>query len=169
MWRVPRFQAHPPCHVTLLPHLFQNLVFTALGQPPLEMAIIVRFSYAAGTRQLNLHAFGQQGLCSCPGYAPIPAKLVTKITSGVYVELADLLAENLREQKSKPLTYLGGKLVVSPVRKQVVEITDILTWVGAFTIHSWVFCNAHPNRWLDLTQYKLLIMQTARQFPGPAW
>ena len=51
----------------------------------------------------------------------------------------------------------------------MVEITDILTWVQAFTIYAWVFCNAHPNRWQDLTRYKLLIMQTARQFPGPAW
>jgi len=37
-----------------------------------------------------------------PGYTPIPAKLVAKITSGVFVELADLLAENLRAQESKP-------------------------------------------------------------------
>ena len=136
--------------------------------------IIVRFSYR--------HRFLLPAPCNStfmpsvckafvvgPGYAPIPAKLVTKITSGVYVELADLLAENLREQKSKPHTYLDEKLVVSPARKRVVEITDILTWVKAFTIHAWVFCNAHPNCWQDLTQYKLLITQTVRQFPGPAW
>ena len=104
-----------------------------------------------------------------PGYVPIPAKLVAKITSGVFVELADLLAENLRAQESEPHTYLDGKLVVSPARKRVVEITDILTWVQAFTIYAWVFCNAHLNRWQDLTQCKLLIMQMACQFPGPAW
>ena len=86
-----------------------------------------------------------------------------------FVELADLLAENLRAQESEPHTYLDGKLVVSPARKRVVEITDILIWVQAFTIYAWVFCNAHLNRWQDLTQCKLLIMQTARQFPGPAW
>jgi len=51
----------------------------------------------------------------------------------------------------------------------VVEITNILNWVQASTIYAWVFSNTHRHRWQDLTQYKLLIMQRAHQFPGPAW
>ena len=149
-----------------------NPVFTALGQPPL-MAIstpptFVSPAWPAPGTSTFAPSVGKAFVVG-PGYAPIPAKLVAKITSGVFVELADLLAENLRAHESEPHTYLDGKLVVSPARKRVVEITDILTWVQAFTIYAWVFCNAHPNRWQDLTQYKLLIMQTARQFPGPAW
>ena len=149
-----------------------NPVFTALGQPPL-MAISTPSSFVspawpAPGNSTFVPSVGKAFVVG-PGYAPIPAKLVAKITSGVFVELADLLAENLRAQESEPHTYLDGKLVVSPARKRVVEITDILTWVQAFTIYAWVFCNAHPNRWQDLTRYKLLIMQTARQFPGPAW
>ena len=149
-----------------------NPVFTALGQPPL-MAISTPSSFIspawpAPGNSTFAPSVGKAFVVG-PGYAPIPAKLVTKITSGVFVELADLLAENLRAQESKPHIYLDGKLVVSPARKRVVEITDILTWVQAFTIYAWVFCNAHQNHWQDLTQYKLLIMQTARQFPGPAW
>ena len=35
-----------------------------------------------------------------PGYAPMAGKLVAKITSGTFVELADLLAENIRAQIS---------------------------------------------------------------------
>lgn len=45
-----------------------------------------------------------------PGYAPVPAELVKKITSGVFVELADFLAENLGAQESESHTYLDGKL-----------------------------------------------------------
>ena len=104
-----------------------------------------------------------------PGYAPIPRKLVAKITSGAFVELADLLAENIRAQEAEPHTYLDGKLLVAPSKKRVVEITDILTWIQAFTIYQWIFCSTYPSRWRNTTQYELLILQTASQFPGPAW
>ena len=60
-----------------------------------------------------------------PGYAPIPGKVVAKITSGAFVEFADLLAKNIRAQEAKPHTYLDGKLLVAPAKKGVVEITDI--------------------------------------------
>ena len=89
---------------------------------------------------------------------------MTKITSGTFVELA----ENIRAQKAEPHTYLDGKLLVAPAKK-VLEITDILTWIQAFTIYQWIFCSTYPSRWQDTTQYKLLILQTASQFPGPAW
>ena len=101
-----------------------------------------------------------------PGHSPIPEKLVTKIRTGKFVDLADLLAENLKAQESEPHTYLDGKLLVSSSKKRVQEITDIITWVEAFTIFSWIFCSAHPSRWQDPTQYKLLIIKTSRQFPG---
>ena len=54
-------------------------------------------------------------------------------------------------------------------KKRVREITDIVTWVEAFTEYMWIFCCSHPSRWQDRTQYKLLILQTTRQFSGKAW
>lgn len=53
-----------------------------------------------------------------PGYAPIPGKLVAKITSGAFIELADLLAENICTQEAEPHTYLDGKLLVAPAKKK---------------------------------------------------
>ena len=52
------------------------------------------------------------------GYAPIPGKLVAKITSGAFVKLADLLAENIRVQEAEPHTYLDGKLLVAPAKNR---------------------------------------------------
>ena len=104
-----------------------------------------------------------------PGYSPIPEKLVTKIRSGQFFDLADLLAENLKARESEPHTYLDSKLLVSSSEKRVQEITDIITWVEVFTIFSWIFCSAHPSRWQDLTKYKLLIIKTSRQFSKKAW
>ena len=78
------------------------------------------------------------------GHAPIPAKLVAKIREGYFVELADLLAINLRAVEQEPQTFLEGKLLVSKSKRWQVEITDILTWTEAFTIFQMVMCAAHP-------------------------
>ena len=80
------------------------------------------------------------------GYAPVPSKMASKITIAVFIAHAELWAENLRVQETEPHMYLGGKLVVAPLRKWVVEITDILTWIQALTIHAWIVCGAYPTR-----------------------
>ena len=49
-----------------------------------------------------------------PGHAPVPYKLVAKISSGQFVDLADLLLANLHSPEQEPQTYLEGKLIVSP-------------------------------------------------------
>ena len=67
------------------------------------------------------------------GHAPIPAKVVSKIINGQFVDLADLLSANLRAVDQEPHTVLDGKLLVSEKRR-LVEISDILTWTEAFTI-----------------------------------
>ena len=36
-------------------------------------------------------------------------------------------------------------------------------------MYMWIFCCTHLSRWQDMTQYKLLILQTAHQFSGKAW
>ena len=74
------------------------------------------------------------------------------MTSGAFVVLADLLAENIRAQEAEPHTYLDGKLLVAPAKKRMVEITDILTWIQAFTIYQWILCSTYPSRWQDTTQ-----------------
>ena len=99
-----------------------------------------------------------------PGYAPVPYKLVSKITAGLFVDLADLLPDNIRAQEIEPQAFLEGKLVVSGSKKRVIEIADIVTWIEAFTIFSMILCHTFPSRWKDLNQYKLLIIQTARRF-----
>lgn len=60
-----------------------------------------------------------------PGHAPIPAKVVTKITTRQFVELADLLSANLQAVEKEPQTFLDGKLLVSK-KHRLVEIQDVL-------------------------------------------
>ena len=49
-----------------------------------------------------------------PGFAPIPGKLVAKITRGAFVEIA----ENIPAQEAEPHTYLNDKLLVAPAKKK---------------------------------------------------
>ena len=116
----------------------------------------------------SLAASGDKAFVVGLGHAPIPAKLVKKITSGEFVELADLLSTNLRAVDLEPQSFLDGKLLVSRKRR-LVEVEDILTWTEAFTIYQMVICASHPHRWSDLTKYKLLIIQTAHHSPGRSW
>lgn len=39
----------------------------------------------------------------------------------------------------EPQAYLEGKLLVTGTKKQVVEITDIVTWIESFSIFVWCF------------------------------
>ena len=65
-----------------------------------------------------------QGFCCWPGL----------VRTGQFVELADLLAENLKAQEVEPQTFLDGKHVVSSTKKRVTEITDVIAWVQAVTV-----------------------------------
>ena len=110
----------------------------------------------------------RQGVCGWSGSRTHPSEIGEKITSGEFVELADLLSTNLRAVNLEPQSFLDGKLLVSKKRR-LVEVEDILTWTEAFTIYQMVICASHPHRWSDLTKYKLLIIQTARHSPGRWW
>ena len=74
-----------------------------------------------------------------PGYTPIPYKLVAKITGGQFIELVDLLLDNIKDQDVEPQAYLEGKLLVTGTKKRVMETTDIVTWIEAFSIFVWCF------------------------------
>ena len=41
--------------------------------------------------------------------------------------------------------------------------------MGGSFHYRWIFCSAHPSRWQDMSQYKLLILKTSHQFPGKEW
>ena len=105
-----------------------------------------------------------------PGYSPVPAKLVSQIRGGKFVDLSELLAANLVSTEAEPQVMLDGRLVLSaPPKKPRRRIKDITTWTEAFTVYSLVLSSFFPHRWKDLSLYKLLILRIARQFSGLVW
>ena len=68
-----------------------------------------------------------------PGHKPIPAKLVSKILTRQFVELADLIPENLDVPEQIQHTITVSYLVPSsPARPKRKEVIDVVTWVECF-------------------------------------
>ena len=92
-------------------HRASQLPISALSAPSLFV-----YSLVPSTSSPTLAPSVSKAFVVVSGYVPIPGKLVAKITSGAFVELADLLAENIRAQEAEPHTYLDGKLLVVPAK-----------------------------------------------------
>ena len=80
-------------------------VVSRASQPPvpaLSAPSLFDHSLVLSTSSPNLAPSVGKAFVVGPGYAPIPGKLVAKITSGTIIELADLQAENIRAQEAEP-------------------------------------------------------------------
>ena len=109
----------------------------------------------------------QQPFVVGPGYSPVPFKVVSQIMAGKFVNLEDLLAENITMPKQEPQLWFNGQLVLSHTpKKRKRPITDMASWMEAFSIFYLILCSSFPHRWRDLTSYKLLILRTYCQFSG---
>lgn len=106
-----------------------------------------------------------------PGRAPIPAKLVKRILSHEYIEMSELIPENLEDPPSEAmvLTLEGSTVVPKPNASKKGVIADILTWVECFNSYITVLTSACPSRSRDLLAYMALIIRTAKRFGGTAW
>lgn len=135
---------------------------------PISDQLPTPLSVSAGPQQVSpiLH----QPFILGPGCSPIPAKLVSQIASGKFVNLGELLSADLTETDEDPRMLFDGRLVLAAPKKRVVRSTaDILSWVEAFSIFMTILSSFNPQRWRDLSLYKLLIIRTYRQFSGFAW
>ena len=63
-----------------------------------------------------------------------------------------------------------ARLVLSHTpKKPTRHISDITSWMEAFSIFYLILCSYFPHWWRDLTSYKLLILWTYRQFSSFCW
>ena len=119
---------------------------------------------------LGLPSSFQQPFVLPPGFTPVPAKTVSQMLAGKFIDLGDLLSANITEKEPESQVYFGGQLVVTPsAKKHRRKIDDIVSWSEAFSIFTLILTSYFPHRWKDLTCYKLLILQTHRHFSGRVW
>ena len=121
-------------------------------------------SSAAGASPLAQLPVLHQPFVVGPGFSPVPAKLVSQIMAGKFVELHELLPANIIMTEPEPQLLFDGRLVLtSSPKKPKRRIEDISTWLEAFSIYCLVLVSHFPNRWKDLLQYQLLILRTHHQ------
>ena len=70
-----------------------------------------------------------------PGYALVPYKLVSKITAGLFVDLADLLPDNVRAQEIDPKCFWRENCVICDT-----EVGEPISNNNIITFH----VNVHP-------------------------
>ena len=97
-------------------------------------------------------------------FPPIPAKLVEKIQTGEFVDMAELLRDNieLERRRGQSESGTGNK---SPRR----EVPDVLSWCACFSTYISVVASKHPERVRQLAAYQTLLMREARRCGGNGW
>ena len=101
------------------------------------------------------------------GLAPVPAKLVARITKGEFVDMADLLRDNLEARRWGDLPE-GSSSSAEPKRSQR-EVPDLLSWVQCFGTYMAVVTSSQPERVKQLLAYQTVIVREARRCGGRDW
>ena len=130
-----------PLNQGMFPHLSVPSFIPTLSQglysPPLPVSTPEKpLSMYSATLPSVLHTPPlNQSFVVGPGYSPIPYKVVTQIVAGKFVNLEDLLPENISVQEPEPPVMLDGRLLSLPGPKRANrQINDITTCVEAFDI-----------------------------------
>ena len=111
-------------------------------------------------------------IATFPGCPAIPHKLVKKIVAWEYIDLADLLPEQLRHDSTSSTTanvVILPELACDIQRRKKRQIPDIATWVQVYSIYMLVLSAHHPSSTSELIAYQLLIVQHSKKFEYPSW
>ena len=104
------------------------------------------------------------------GLPPIPAKLVGRIVRGEFIDMSELLRDNLEAQRrgamrdpASAASSVGG---TGRLRR---EVPDLLSWVQCFGMYTAVVGSKFPERVPKLLAYQTLIIREARRCGGRGW
>ncbi len=99
-------------------------------------------------------------------FPPIPGKLAQRIQALEFVEMRELLPDNvaLAERLEALPTW------VQPTKHpEQREVGSLLIWVSSFATYVAVVAQAHPDRVTDMLAYMRLIVREARKYGGNGW
>ena len=100
------------------------------------------------------------------GLPPVPHKLAARILRGEYVDMAELLCDNLEAQRQAAATTSSTSSTTPKGRR---EVPDILSWVQCFGTYMVVIMSKFPHRIKELLAYQTLIMREACRCGGKGW
>ena len=81
-----------------------------------------------------------------PGFSPVPAKTVSQIASGKFVELSDLLQANIAQSESEPQLFFDGRMILTSNPKRFrKKIDDIVSPFLRFSIFVMILTSFSPT------------------------
>ena len=99
------------------------------------------------------------------GFPPVPAKLVAKILRLEFVDMAELLRDDIEAERRRGAQGEGSNNSKTPRR----EIPDILSWIQCFGIYVSVMVSKFPGRVPNMLAYQTTLVREARRCGGGGW
>ncbi len=98
----------------------------------------------------------------------VPAQLVKRIVKGDFVDMAELLRDNLEAERRRAQVELepGKSNSPAPARR---EIPDFTSWVQCFALYASVIQANFPDKGRDLWAYLGVIASEYRRVGGSGW
>ena len=99
----------------------------------------------------------------------VPAKLVRKILSGDFVDMAELLKDNMEAERRRHASEADptqGHLGQPPTRR---EVPDLMSWLQCFSLYAAVVCNKYPEKAREMWAYQALMISEFRRCGGRGW
>ena len=98
---------------------------------------------------------------------PVPSKLVAKIIKGDFVDMAELLRDNIEAERRRAMGDTSSCPNAS--RPQRREVPDFMSWLQCFGTYVAVVANHKPERIKQLMAYQTIMIREARRCGGAGW
>ena len=95
----------------------------------------------------------------------VPGKLVRRILSGEYVDMAELLKDNVEAERRR---LLSGESR-SGQRLGRREVPDFESWLQCFSAYAAVVCSKYPHKARELWAYQAFMIAEHRKCGGRGW
>ena len=97
------------------------------------------------------------------------AKLVKRILKGEYVDMCELLKDNIEAERKR--TVSESRASCDPLLKapQLREIPDMLSWLQCFSLFAGIVISKHPEKAKELLAYQALMIYEACTIGGRGW
>ena len=99
------------------------------------------------------------------GLPTVPARLVRKIEKGEFLDMAELLRDNMEADRR----HDGRELPPGESRRPRREVPDLLSWAQCFSTYAGVVTRQNPGRSREMFAYLTTVVREARRCGGGGW
>ena len=119
-----------------------------------------------GTEEL-VSTFGATSFILGESLPVVPAKLVKRIIRGDYLDMAEMLSNNMEVERWRALAESEGTPSPRSVGRR--EVPDMLSWLHCFSLYAAIVCAHRPDRARQMWAYQALMITEARRCGGRGW